>query len=288
MIEKLAHGLTRKPALVLLIAALLLIPSALGYLATRVNYDILSYIPASLPASQGEKLLEEPFHMAATNMLIVEGMPAGYSDQLIRDIKKVDGVSNALWVSNLLGIQIPVEMIPASFREMFFSGGSTMMVIQYDHAGASDETMRAIEEVRALCNEKCFLAGFSVVTKDTRDIMEGELPLFIGLAVLLAMIAMSLCLESTALPFVLMISIGVAVVYNMGTNVLMGEISFITKAIAAVLQLGVTVDYSIFLYHRYVAERPLYEDRRDAMAQAVVAAFRSLSGSSFWRCASCR
>ena len=280
MLEKIAHWLTRKPSVVLLIAVLLMIPSALGYVATRVNYDILSYIPADLPASKGEKLLEDPFNMAATNMLIVEGMPAGYANDLINDIKNVEGVSNALWLSNLVGVQLPVDMIPAQFRDMFFSGEATMMIIQYDHPGASNETMTAIENVRKLCNEKCFLAGFSVVTKDTRDIMEGELPIFIGLAVLLGLISLSLCLESTVLPFVLMMSIGVAVVYNLGTNVLMGEISFITKAIAAVLQLGVTVDYSIFLYHRYVAERPNYPDRRDAMAQAVIAAFRSLSGSS--------
>ncbi|MBQ9492882.1 MAG: MMPL family transporter [Oscillibacter sp.] len=280
MIEKIARWLTRKPALVLTVAVLLMIPSALGYVATRVNYDILSYIPAELPASRGEKLLEDPFNMAATNMLIVEGMPAGYANDLVRDIKDVEGVSNVLWLSNLVGIQFPVEMIPAQFRDMFFSGNATMMLVQYDHPGASNETMTAIENVRKLCNEKCFLAGFSVVTKDTRDIMEGELPFFIGLAVLLALVSLSLCLESTVLPLVLMMSIGIAVVYNLGTNVLFGEISFITKAIAAVLQLGVTVDYSIFLYHRYVAERPNYADRRDAMAQAVVAAFRSLSGSS--------
>ena len=280
MLDKIARALTRKPAVVLVIAFLLMIPSALGYIATRVNYDILSYIPADLPASQGEKLLEEPFHMAATNMLIVEGMPAGYADQLVNAIKKVDGVSNALWVSNLLGVQIPTDMIPAQFRDMFFSGEATMMVIQYSHAGASDETIHAIDEIRALCNEKCFLAGFSVVVKDTQDIMDSELVVFIALAVGLALLAMTLCLESTVLPFVLIISIGVAVVYNLGTNIFLREISFLTKAIAAVLQLGVTVDYSIFLYHRYVAERPNYDDERDAMATAIVAAFRSLSGSS--------
>ncbi|MBQ9348811.1 MAG: MMPL family transporter, partial [Oscillibacter sp.] len=280
MLEKIAHWLTRKPFVVALAAFLLMIPCGLGYIATRVNYDILSYIPADLPASQGEKLLEEPFHMAATNMLIVEGMPAGYANQLVNDVKKVDGVSSALWISNLMGVQIPTEMIPAQFRDMFFSGEATMMVIQYSHAGASDETIHAIDEIRALCNEKCFLAGFSVVVKDTQDIMDSELVVFIAVAVGLALIAMTLCLESTVLPFVLIVSIGVAVVYNLGTNIFLGEISFLTKAIAAVLQLGVTVDYSIFLYHRYVSERPNYDDERDAMAAAIVAAFRSLSGSS--------
>ncbi|MCI8436712.1 MAG: MMPL family transporter [Lawsonibacter sp.] len=280
MVEKIAHKLTRNPKLVALIAALMLIPALMGYAATRINYDILSYLPQDLPSSQGEKMLEEPFHMAATSMLIVENMPAGYTNRLIQEIKEVPGVSSAIWISNLVGIQVPVEMIPANFRDMFFSGKATMMLIQYEHAGASDETMEAIEQVRRVCNENCFLAGFSVVVKDTRDVMDSELPIFVGLAVLLALAAMSVTLESSVLPFVYLASIGMAVVYNFGSNVFLGEISYITKAIAAVLQLGVTMDYSIFLYHRYEEERERYEDKRDAMTQAIIAAFRSLSGSS--------
>lgn len=280
MVEKIAHKLTRRPKLVALIAVLMLIPSVIGYAATRINYDILSYLPQDLPSSQGEQLLEDPFQMAATSMLIVEGMPAGYTNRLIQDIQKVPGVSNAVWISNLVGIQVPVEMIPADFREMFFSGQATMMLIQYDHPGASDETMESIQQVRNICNERCFLAGFSVVIKDTRDVMDSELPVFVGLAVLLALLAMSVTLESTVLPFVYLASIGMAVVYNFGSNVFLGQISYITKAIAAVLQLGVTMDYSIFLYHRYEEERARYDDKRDAMTQAIIAAFRSLSGSS--------
>ncbi len=280
MVEKIAHKLTRRPKLVALIAVLMLIPSVIGYAATRINYDILSYLPQDLPSSQGEQLLEDPFQMAATSMLIVEGMPAGYTNRLIQDIQKVPGVSNAVWISNLVGIQVPVEMIPADFREMFFSGQATMMLIQYDHPGASDETMESIQQVRNICNERCFLAGFSVVIKDTRDVMDSELPVFVGLAVLLALLAMSVTLESTVLPFVYLASIGMAVVYNFGSNVFLGQISYITKAIAAVLQLGVTMDYSIFLYHRYEEERERYDDKRDAMTQAIIAAFRSLSGSS--------
>ena len=280
MIEKIAHKLTRRPKLVALIAVLMLIPSLIGYAATRINYDILSYLPQDLPSSQGEQLLEEPFQMAATSMLIVEGMPAGYTNKLIQDIQDVPGVSSAVWISNLVGIQIPVEMIPAELRDMFFSGQATMMLIQYDHPGASDETMEAIQQVRNACNQNCFLAGFSVVIKDTRDVMDGELPIFVGLAVLLALAAMSVTLESTVLPFVYLASIGMAVVYNFGSNIFLGQISYITKAIAAVLQLGVTMDYSIFLYHRYEEERERYDDKRDAMAQAIIAAFRSLSGSS--------
>ena len=280
MIEKIAHGLTRKPKLVALIAVLMLIPSIIGYAATRINYDILTYLPQDLESSQGERLLEEPFHMAATSMLIVEGMPAGYTNDLIAEIKEVPGVSNALWLSNLVGIQIPTDMIPASFRDIFFSGEGTMMIIQYDHPGASEETMNAISQIRSICNEKCFLAGFSVVIKDTKDLVDRELPVFVALAVVLALCAMLLTLESAVLPLILLVNIGIAIVYNFGTNVFLGEISYITKAIAAVLQLGVTMDYSIFLYHRYKDERTSYDDKRDAMAQAIIAAFRSLSGSS--------
>ena len=280
MIEKIAHKLTRKPKLVAAIAVLMLIPSIIGFAATRINYDILSYLPQDLPSSQGEQMLEDPFQMAATSMLVVDSMPAGYTNDLLNAIRDVPGVSNAIWISNLVGIQIPTDMIPASFRDMFFSGDATMMIIQYDHPGASDETMQAIEDVRSICNEKCFLAGFSVVIKDTRDVMDSELPLFVGLAVLLALLAMSVTLESTVLPLVFIASIGMAVVYNFGSNIFLGEISYITKAIAAVLQLGVTMDYSIFLYRRYEEERLHHDDKRDAMAAAIVAAFRSLSGSS--------
>ncbi len=280
MLEKIAHGLSRKPKLVATIALLMLIPAIIGYAATRINYDILSYLPQDLPSSQGEQLLEEPFHMAATSMLVVDGMPAGYTNDLINEIKKVPGVNNAIWVSNLVGIQIPTDMIPADFREMFYSGNATMMIIQYEKAGASDDTMQAIAEIRKICNEKCFLAGFSVVIKDTRDVMDRELPIFVGLAVLLALIAMLLTLESSVLPLIILSSIGLAIIYNMGTNIFLGQISYVTKAIAAVLQLGVTMDYSIFLYRRYEEERDQYEDKRDAMEQAILAAFRSLSGSS--------
>ena len=280
MLEKIAHSLSRKPKLVALIAVALLIPAAIGYAATRVNYDILTYLPQDLESAQGMNLLEEPFQMAATSMLIVEDMPAGYTNSLINEIKDVPGVSTAVWISNMVGIQIPTDMIPASFRDLFFSGEGTMMIIQYEKAGASEETMNAISEIRSICNEKCFLAGFSVVIKDTRDLVDKELPIFVGLAVVLALAAMLLTMESTVLPLVLLANIGIAVLYNFGTNVFLGEISYITKAIAAVLQLGVTMDYSVFLYRRYEEERGNYDDKRDAMAQAIVAAFRSLSGSS--------
>ncbi len=280
MVRKMAHLLTRRPKLVVAVALLLLIPSLIGMAATRINYDILTYLPPELDSSKGEALLEEPFHDAATSMLIVEGMPPRYTDDLLRSIKEVPGVSNAVWLSNLVGIQIPTEMIPAQLRDVFFSEDSTMMIIQYDMPGASQETMEAISKVRSLCNERCFLAGFSVLIKDTRDLVDEELPFYILLAVVLSLVAMSFTMESWLLPIAFLASIGIAIVYNFGTNIFLGEISYITKAIAAILQLGVTMDYSIFLYKRYEEELPNFSDPRDAMARAIETAFTSLSGSS--------
>jgi predicted RND superfamily exporter protein len=280
LLEKLAHKLTRKPKLVALIAVLMLIPSLLGAVMTKVNYDILSYIPQDLDSAKGEALLEEPFHMAATTMLIVEGMPPEYTNQLQEQVEKVTGVSNVIWLSSMVGIQIPTEMLPEDIRDIFFADDATMMIVQYEQPGASNDTMKAIEQVRGLCNKNCFLAGFSVFIKDTKDLISKEMPLYVLMAAFLSIIAMCVTMESWLLPVALMLSIGLAILYNFGTNILMGEISFITQAIAAVLQLGVTMDYSIFLYDRYMEELPHHEDKRDAMAVAIVAAFQSLSGSS--------
>ncbi len=280
MLEKIARALTRKPKLVVTIAVLLLIPSVIGAACTRINYDILSYLPQDLDSAKGEALLEEPFQMAATTMLIVEDMPPEYANHLVQEVEKVPGVSGAIWVSNLIGIQFPQEMLPEDLREIFFSGSSTMMIVQYDQPGASEATMEAIDDVRALCNEHCFLAGFSVFIRDTRALITKEMPLYVVMAVFLSIIAMCLMMDAWLLPVALLISIGLAVLYNFGTNIFLGQISFITQAIAAVLQLGVTMDYSIFLYDRYREEVPMHDDRRDAMATAIVSAFKSLSGSS--------
>ena len=280
LLEKIAHGLTRKPKLVAFIAVLLLIPSILGAAATRINYDILSYLPEELDSVRGEALLEDPFQMAATTMLIVEDMPPEYSNRLLEEVQQVPGVSNVLWLSNLIGIQFPTEMLPQDLRDIFFSGDATMMIVQYDSPGASEATMNAIDTVRGLCNKNCFLAGFSVFIRDTKDLISREMPLYVLLAAALSIVAMCVTMESSLLPVALMLSIGLAILYNFGSNILLGEISFITQAIAAVLQLGVTMDYSIFLYDRYREEAPHYEDKRDAMAVSIVAAFKSLSGSS--------
>jgi len=271
---------TRRPRLVVIIALLLLIPSFIGSAATRINYDILTYLPPELDSSKGESILEEPFQMAATTMLIVDDMPPAYTDRLQREVEDVPGVSSAIWVSSIIGAQVPEEMLPQDIRDKFYSGDSTMMIIQYDKPGGSEDTMEAIRRVRALCNGNCYLAGASAIIKDTKDLVSSELPRFVSLAVLLALAAMMLTMESWLLPVILLGTIGLAIIYNAGTNIFLGQISYITQAISAVLQLGVTMDYSIFLFHRYQEERANYADKRDAMAVAVEAAFSSLFGSS--------
>ena len=284
MLELLARTVTRKPKLVVLIALLLLIPSLLGYVATRVNFDVLSYIPQDLESVQGEKLLEDPFRMAATCQLIVEDMPADYVAQLQDRIEEIDGVSKVLSFAGTLGSQLPQDMIPPELEQMFYAKynnkASTQMMIFFESPAASDETMQAIKDIKEVTGEKCFLAGFSIMVNEMKQTVDGEMPQYIALAVVLSILAMSVMMESWVLPFAIIFNIGIAILYNLGTNIFFGEISFVTQALVAILQLGVTMDYSVFLYSRYHEELPLHEDKRDAMATAIRAAFVSLAGSS--------
>jgi len=265
---------------VVTVALLLLIPSLLGAVATRIDYDILTYLPPELDSTKGEALLEEPFKSAATTMLIVENMPPSYTNELRKKIEDVPGVSNVIWISSLIGIQVPTNMFTEELREKFYSGDSTIMIIQYDMPGASERTMEAIDRIRKLVNKHCFLAGFSVLIKDTKDLVDSELPVYVTLAVAFSYIVMSLAMESWLLPVALLFSTGLAILYNMGTNIFLGQISYITNAIAAVLQLGVTMDFSIFIYERYKEEQANYKDNRDAMAKAISSSFLALMSSS--------
>ena len=283
MLKKFARALTRSPKTIILLALLLLLPSLYGAINTRVNYDILSYLPEELDSSQGQAVLEDTFHSAATAMLVVEGMPARDVEKLRDAIEEVPGVSDAMWISSMLDISVPKEILPDEIKDIFYSEkakDSTMIIVQFEHPGASNETLRAIDEVRALCDERCFLAGVSIFLKDTKDLVEQEMPFYTLLAVVFSIVAMSLTMESVVLPFVFLMGIGFAVAYNFGTNIFLGQVSYITKAIAAILQLGVSMDYSIFLFDRYDEEKERFEDRRDAMASAIQGAFVSLSGSS--------
>ncbi|MDY4429533.1 efflux RND transporter permease subunit [Evtepia sp.] len=282
MLNKLARFVTRKPKLVVMIALILLIPSLIGCAATRVNYDVLNYIPQDLDSAKGEALLEDPFQMAATAMLIVEDMPTDYVAQLQDAIEEVEGVSQVLSVAGSVGSQLPPSMLPEDLRSLFYadSGSSTQMLIFFDSPAASLDTMHAIQTIRQVANEKCFVAGFSALINDVQEMLQDEMPLYITVAALLALAAMSVMMTSWVLPVAILLNIGLAILYNMGTNVIFGEISFVTQALAAILQLGVTMDYSVFLYNRYREELRFHEDPRNAMAAATRAAFTSLSGSS--------
>lgn len=280
MLSKVAKLLTRNYKLILTIAVLLLIPSAFGAIKTAVNYDILSYLPQNLDSTQGEKVLESTFHDAATSMLVIDNMPSKDVTALKEKIKQVDGVNSVVWVDDIADISVPKEMLPQVLKSAFYSDKSTLMLVTYDGSSSSTETLIALGNVKKLLNKQCFLSGFSAIIKDTKDLADQEMPIYVALAVVLSLAAMMLCLESWVLPIVFILGIFFAVVYNFGTNIFLGQISYVTKAIAAILQLGVTMDYSIFLINRYDEEKPKFQDRRDAMAQAIQNTFTSLSGSS--------
>ena len=266
--------------MVAFIAVLLLIPSFLGYLKTKVNYDILSYLPKNLDSVKGEDVLENTFHDAATSMLVIEGMPERDTAALKDKIKKVPGVNDCVWVDDIADLSVPRNMLPDKVKDLFYSKNATMMLITYNGSTSSEDTFEAIANIKKLLNKQCYLSGFSAMQRDMKNLLMGEMPYYILLAAALCLVVLSLCMESWFLPFIFLLGIGIAIVYNMGTNIFLGEISFISKSIAAILQLAVTMDYSIFLINRYDEEISKFEDRRDAMASAIKTTFLSLAGSS--------
>jgi predicted RND superfamily exporter protein len=278
--SKITKFLTRHPALILTIAVLLLIPSAFGYINTRINYDILSYLPKTLDSTKGEDVLENTFHDAATSLIVIDNMQPKDVTALKEKIKKVSGVNNAVWVDDIADTRIPKQMLPDLLKDTFYSKNSTLLVVTYKGAASSDDTLAALTGVRKLLNQNCFLSGLSAVTKDTGTIVNQQIPYYMLFAFLFSVTAMMLCMRSWVQPFVFMLGFLFPLAYNFGTNILMGQISYITQAIAAVLQLGVTMDFSIFLLNRYDEEKPRFEDRRDAMAKAISEAFVAIVSSS--------
>jgi uncharacterized protein len=278
--SKITRFLTHHPVLIITLAVLLLIPSLIGYAHTRVNYDILSYLPETLDSTKGEAELENTFHDAATSIIVIDNMPAKDVVALKDKIKEVPGVNSALWVDDIADITIPKDMLPDLLRDTVYSGDSTLMLVTYNGAASSDETLTALTNVRKLLNKQCFLSGLSAVTKDTCDLVTTQVPYYVLFAFLFSIIAMTLCMRSWLLPLVFMLGFLFPVAYNFGSNVFLGEISYITQAIAAVLQLGVTMDFSIFLLNRYDEERQKYDDPRDAMAIAIQKAFVAIISSS--------
>ena len=280
--KRIAKFIAYHPKTITIIAVLLLIPAAIGYINTFVNYDILSYLPGDLDSVKGENELDETFNSASMSFLVIEDMPSKDVAALKEKIAKVDNVSSVIWVNDIADISIPQEIIPQAVKDIFYSkdGKCTMMLIKYKYKAVTDETMKAIEDVRGLLNNQCFLSGMGVIMKDTRDLADSQAPIFIAIAIAIALVVMTFCMKSWVEPWVLLAALCMAVVYNMGTNLIFGQISYITQCIAAILQLGVTMDYSVFLIDRFEEEKPKYADKRDAMASAIQGAFLSLSGSS--------
>lgn len=280
--RKIALWEAKHPKTVLIAALLLLIPAFLGFVGTRVNYDILSYLPDELEAVQGEQVLDKTFNTAGISIVITENMQPKDTLALKNRILTVEGVSSVIWVDTLADIGIPADILPDTLRNIFYSrsGEQTMMLVRYDNTGSEDSQLKAIAQIKELLGQGQFMSGLSVVVDDTRYLAETQAPLYITVAVVLALIVMSALMESWFQPLIVLFSLGLAVLYNMGTNIFMGQISFITQCVAAVLQLGVTMDYSIFLIDRYAEEKPRFASREEAMAEAVSNSFTALMGSS--------
>ncbi len=266
---------------ILVVAFLLLIPSAYGYIHTKVNYDILYYLPNDIETMIGQDILKDDFGKGAFAMEIVEGMPYKDVAEVKKKIEQVDGVETVIWYDSIADLSMPVTMLPDDLQKIFNAENSTLMAIFFKDTTSSDETMKAISEIRNVTGKQCFLSGMSAVVTDTKELSEREAPIYIIIAVILTCIVLGIFMDSYLLPFIFMLSIGMAIVYNLGSNYFFGEISYITKALSAVLQLGVTLDYSIFLWHSYQENQQRFpNDKERAMAHAISNTFSSVVGSS--------
>ena len=281
--EKLGRGIVKARIPILVISILLLIPAALGYINTRVNYDILYYLPKEIDTMQGQDILLDEFQKGAYAIVVVDGMHGRELTKLEDKIENVDHVAKLISYNSIVGGDIPLEMIPEKLRSQFYNSDkdSTMLAIFFDDTTSSDGTMNAIKEIRKVTDGQCFISGMSAVVTDTKTLSEKETPIYVLIAVILACIVLALFMDSFLVPVFFMLSIGIAIVYNLGSNYFMGEVSYITKALAAVLQLGVTLDYSIFLWHSYKEMKEEYgDDHKEAMAHAIASTITSVVGSS--------
>lgn len=265
---------------ILILSLVLLIPSFLGYVNTKVNYDILSYLPKDIETMVGQDILVDEFGTGAFSMFIVEGMEPKDVSELCQKIGQVDHVEKVLWYDSVMDLTIPMEMLPDELYKAFNSGEATMMIIIFDETTSADGTMEAIKNIRKIADKDCFLSGMSAVVTDTKDLSEKEAPIYVCIAVLLSCMVLSVTMDSFLIPFLFLLSIGMAIVYNLGSNIFLGEISYITKALSAVLQLGVTMDYSIFLWHSYQEQQGAVPDKKEAMARAISETITSVVSSS--------
>ena len=278
--NKLSHLIVKLRYVILIAAIALLVPSAIGYFNTRVNYDILTYLPKDIETMKGQDILLDQFGTGSFVLYVAEGMEEKDVANLKSKIENVDHVADVIWYDSVMDLSVPMEMLPTEVYDAFNSEDATMMFVVFDEGTSSDGTMKAIEDIRKISDKQCFMSGMSAIVTDTKNMAEKETPIYVGIAVLLAVIVLSLTMDSYLIPLFFLLSIGMAIVYNMGTNVFKGEISFITQSLSAVLQLGVTLDYSIFLWHSYQEELERNDDKKDAMANAISATFTSVLGSS--------
>lgn len=266
---------------ILILSIILLIPAVWGYVNTRINYDVLTYLPEDIETMQGQEIMTNDFGIGAFSMLMVDGMEDKEIVKLKKKVEKVDGVENVLWYDSLADISVPQSVLPSKLYDEYNTEDGTMMAVFFKDGTSSDETMKAITEIRKITGEQCFLSGMSAIVEDTKELAEKETPLYVLIAVALSALVLAITMESIFVPVLFLLSIGIAIVYNLGTNVFFGEISYITKALAAVLQLGVTMDYSIFLMHSYQEQQVRYNgDKERAMAHAISQTFSSVIGSS--------
>lgn len=266
---------------IFILSLLLLVPAVYGYISTRINYDIMTYLPDSLETVEGQDIMLDEFGMGAFSMVIVEDMEPKDVVKLKDEIKEVNHVKDVLWYDSVMDISFPVEMLPDDIKDAFFQGDATMMIALFDDTTSSDETMEAVTQMRTLAKEQCFISGMSGVVTDVKDLFLQEMPVYVLIAALLSLLVLMLTMDSVLAPVLFLFSIGVAIIYNMGTNMFLGEISYITQALTAVLQLGVTMDYSIFLLNSYEENKVRFEgDKNRAMAHAISNTFKSVAGSS--------
>ena len=278
---KVGKWIAKHKVLVLLIGLLLVFPSMIGIAKTRVNYDLLSYLPETLETVKGQDIMVDEFGMGAFSMVVVENMEMKDIQKLEDEFSQVEHVKDVLWYDDVADISLPVEMIPQDLREAFFKGDATMMLVLFDNTTSSDEAMDALTELRKLANKQCFISGMTGVVTDIKNIAMKELPIYVVIAAVLSLVVLELTSGSFVVPFLFLLSIGLAILYNLGSNIIFGETSYITQALTAVLQLGVTMDYSIFHLNSYEENKKRFpEDKNRAMGHAIANTFKSVAGSS--------
>ena len=276
----LGNAVCKYRKIILIIALILLIPAIIGMKSTRINYDILVYLPENIETVQGEKILSEDFDMGGFSVIILENMKNKDILKLENKIKEIDNVEKVISAADLIGTEIPKGMLPDKVQNMLYDENKTIMLVTFKEQISSDETINSVQKIREMTDERCKISGMTATLIDTRDLSNSEVIIYVVIAVLLCLIILQLALDSYFVPILLLLNIGIAVLYNMGTNIFLGEISYITKAISAVLQLGVTMDFAIFLYHSYIQEKTNTSSKEKAMASAITKTFTSVLGSS--------